>query len=61
MTFENNYGLWYANLIRMRDECRNRNARISGKKAQLVEPTEMALHSLQPLARGRNLTTTTTS
>ena len=32
------FGMW--NLIRLRDECRNRNARISGKKAQLVERLE---------------------
>ena len=32
------YGTW--TLIRLRDECRNRNARISGKKAQLVERLE---------------------
>ena len=32
------YGMW--TLIRWRNECRNRNARISGKKAQLVERPE---------------------
>ena len=32
------YGMW--TLIRLRNECRNRNARISGEKAQLVERPE---------------------
>ncbi len=37
-TIKMDYGAW--TLAKLRDECRKRNARISGKKTQLVERLE---------------------